>query len=373
MATAPVLSSRKNLRYAVVGLGHIAQAAVLPAFAHARNSHLAALVSGDPVKRQELATKYEVAQTYSYEEFDRCLSSGEVDAVYIALPNSMHREYTVQAALAGMHVLCEKPMGLSTDECQEMIAAAQARGVKLMIAYRLHFEAANLKAIEAVEAGKIGEPRLFASIFSMQVRPDNIRLKQELGGGTVYDLGIYCINAARYLFRSEPLEVTAYASRGNEPRFAEVDEMTTAILRFPGDRLATFTSSFGASDVSAFRIVGTEGELRVDPAYEFEGKLSHHLTIGGKTQRKTFPKHDQFAAELTYFSRCVLSGMDPEPSGEEGLADLRVIEAIFESAAAGRSVTLSEFQKRRRPSVEQQLDYPPARKAELVHVENPAL
>src|SRR5687768_6136489 len=171
---------RKPIRYAVVGLGHIAQVAVLPAFAHARkNSILAALVSDDEEKRQELGQLYGVERTFTYAQYDDCLASGEIDAVYIALPNNMHREYTERAARAGIHVLCEKPMAQTKEDCEAMIGAAEDNHVKLMIAYRLHFEESNLRAIETVKSGKLGEPRIFISDFTMQVTDrDNIRLKK---------------------------------------------------------------------------------------------------------------------------------------------------------------------------------------------------
>src|SRR5438270_383574 len=208
----------KKVRYAVVGLGYIAQNAVLPAFAHARNSELTALVSDSPAKLKKLSKKYSVPHTYSYEEYSECLESGEVDAVYIALPNHMHRDYTEAAANAGVHVLCEKPMAVTEEDCQAMIAAAEKNKIKLMIAYRLHFEEANLKAVELVQSGKLGEPRIFDSIFTMQVKPGNVRLRREKGGGTLYDIGIYCINAARYLFRAEAEEVFGTAENSCDPR-----------------------------------------------------------------------------------------------------------------------------------------------------------
>src|SRR3954465_924920 len=204
---------RKQVRYAVVGLGHIAQVAVLPAFGNARrNSRLAALVSGDPVKLEELGAKYRVDQRYSYERYDEMLKRGDVDAVYIATPNSLHAEYAVRAAQAGMHVLVEKPMAVTEEQCELMAKAARDAHVKLMVAYRLHFERANLEAIEVARSGRIGEPRLFNSTFTMQVVPGNIRVRSELGGGTLYDIGIHCINAARGLFREEPIEVRAMAA-----------------------------------------------------------------------------------------------------------------------------------------------------------------
>src|SRR5688572_1221783 len=204
---------RKQVRYAVVGLGHIAQVAVLPAFGNARrNSKLAALVSGDPVKRGELSKQYRVERAYAYDQYDEMLKSGEVDAVYIALPNSLHAEFAVRAAQAGVHVLVEKPMAVTAEQCERMAKAARDAGVKLMVAYRLHFERANLEAIEVARSGRIGEARLFSSTFTMHVVPGNIRVKSTLGGGVLYDIGIYCINAARGLFRDEPLEVRAATS-----------------------------------------------------------------------------------------------------------------------------------------------------------------
>jgi glucose-fructose oxidoreductase len=360
-----------KIRYAVVGLGHIAQVAVLPAFAHARrNSELTALVSDDPAKHEKLRFKYNVQHTYSYDDYDDCLRSGAIDAVYIALPNNLHCEFSVRAAQAGIHVLCEKPMAVTEQECERMISAAAKARVKLMIAYRLHFEKANLKAIEIVRSGRLGEPRFFSSVFAMQVKHDNIRLKRELGGGTLYDIGVYCINASRCLFRAEPSEVFAFSLAGRDPRFSEVDEMTGALLRFPEERLASFTCSFGAADVSAYELVGTEGELRVEPAYEYVGELKHRLTVKGKTRERTFSSRDQFAPELIYFSNCIIDNVEPEPSGEEGLADVRVIRALYHSAEIGGPVELESLIKRQRPGMEQEITRPPVEKPELVNVQS---
>jgi glucose-fructose oxidoreductase len=356
----------------VVGLGYIAQIAVLPAFAKAKNCELAALVSDDNLKLQKLSKKYKVQSTYSYEEFDECLASGEIDAVYIALPNSMHRDYTVRACRAGVHVLCEKPLAVTESECEEMISAAADNGVKLMTAYRLHFEQANMKAVEIAQSGKLGDLRAFNSVFTMQVKEGDIRLQQELGGGTLYDIGIYCINAARYLFQDEPIEVVGFSANNGEKRFKEVDEMFSAILRFPNERLASFTTSFGASDISAYQIVGTEGDLKVDPAYEFAADLKHRLTIKGKTRERTFPKRDQFAPELIYFADCVLNDNEPEPSGKEGLADVRIIRALYRSASTGKPVRLDEFEKEDRPTMEQEIHEPPVKKPELVRAATPS-
>ena len=224
------------MRYAVVGLGYIAQVAVLPAFRHAGvNSELAALVSGDPQKLRKLGRKYRVAALYDYERFEECLQSGKIDAVYIALPNHLHRTYAVAAARRGIHVLCEKPMAVTATECEAMIEAARSNGVALMIAYRLHFEKANLEAVSLTRSGKLGDLRIFQSLFTMQVRDeDNIRLKRAAGGGPLYDIGIYCINAARSLFRAEPLEVIGvYTGAGNveETGYVYLGNVTAADIR----------------------------------------------------------------------------------------------------------------------------------------------
>src|SRR5438874_3124815 len=234
----------RQVGYAVIGLGHIAQAAVLPAFAHAKNSKLVALVSGDAEKRAKLARKYR-CDAYDVRALDDVLDRPDVDAVYIAEPNDKHVDSAVRCAKEGVHVLCEKPLAVSEEECRRMIDACKENGVKLMTAYRLHFEPANLEVVRLIEKGRIGEPRFFSSTFAYQVKPGNIRTSAERGGGAIWDLGVYCINAARYLFRDDPVEVFSMrAARPDDPRFAQVHEGMSVLLLFPGDRLAQFTVSF---------------------------------------------------------------------------------------------------------------------------------
>jgi glucose-fructose oxidoreductase len=331
------------------------------------------LVSGSPGKLSKLAKNYGVENTWSYDEYEDCLHSGAIDAVFIALPNDLHREYAIRAAEAGVHILCEKPLAVTRADCEAMIRAARKHRVKLMTAYRLHLEETNLRVVELIKAGKIGEPKFFNSSFSFEITdPDNIRLQRKRGGGTLYDIGVYCLNAARYVFQAEPTEVFCMSASSKDKRFAQVDETSAAILRFPGERLATFVTSFGAADTGFYEVVGTEGSVRVDPAFEYHGELSYTLKAGGKEQEKTFAPRDQFGAELAYFSDCILKGREPEPSGEEGLIDVRIVEAMHESAKTRRPVKLGKFPaKARRPSLDQQIKLPPVKRPKVIEADAP--
>lgn len=362
---------KHKVRYAVVGLGHIAQVAVLPAFKHAKNSELGALITGEREKALSLSGKYD-ARAYSYERFEEALTKEAIEAVFIALPNTMHREYTERAAQAGVHVLCEKPMATAEEDCRAMIDVCRRKDVRLMIAYRLHFTDAHIRAIELARSGRLGELRYFNSLFAMQVRDENIRVRRDSGGGTVYDIGIYCLNAARYLFQAEPSEVLgATATAPGDRRFEEVEEMASAILRFPEDRLATFTCSFGSHDMDQLDLVGSKGTLHMEPAYEYAGTLEWDLQIGDKKEKKTFKAGDQFAGELIYFSDCIRQGREPEPSGEEGLADVRIINAIYQSARTGMPVQVTALKGDKRPGKGQEIKRPPVRQPKTVAAEAP--
>jgi predicted dehydrogenase len=370
-------TSDRQIRYAVVGLGWFAQASALPAFANTENSQVVALVSDDPTKRTEVAHKYgiDLSHTYTYAQYDDLLHSGTIDAVYIALPNQLHCDYTVRAARAGIHILCEKPMAVTPDECEQMIAAAQDNHVKLMIAYRLHFDAANMQAVEIVNSGQIGSPRFFSSIFAQQTEGTNSRMKAQSGSGTIEDIGIYCINAARYIFQSEPISVFATSASNGEARFREVAEMTSAILHFPGDRMATFTCSFGAAKLATYRVMGTAGHLHVEPAYAIQAHIKHVLSIDDEPpQERSFEPHDQLAAVFTYFSNCVLHDTDPEPSGQEGLIDIKIIRALLESIETGKFVSLAGIESPpSRPSAAQTIERPPlVAQPQLVNAADPA-
>ena len=361
----------KHVRYALVGLGWISQEVVLPGFGNAKNSELAALVTGDPEKASKLGAEYKIAQSVGYDAYDKLLRGGGIDAVYIGLPNSMHKDFAVRAAQAGVHVLCEKPMAGSVSECEEMIHAAEQNNVRLMIAYRLHFEPGNLRAIQVIKDGEIGEPRIFSSVFSQQVAEDNVRLKKDMDGGPLMDMGVYPINACRYLFQDEPIEVTGVGVRSGDPRFSEVHEGMTGILRFTGDRLGVFTCSFGAAAADSYQVVGTKGELWMNPAYDYHNELKLITHIAGKQRETPFKKVDQFGAEIEYFSDCILNGKEPEPSGYEGLADIRIVEALLESMRSCKPVKLEPFERKHRPQQEQAFEKAPVKPGKIVNAQSP--
>ena len=333
-------SDGRKVRYAVVGAGWIAQEDFMPGVEHTGNSVMTAIVTGDPEKARELSRMYGIEQTTDYDGFDALLRSGDIDAIYVATPNSDHTSFVVRALEAGIHVLCEKPMAPTVDECQSMIDASRRSGAKLMIAYRLHFEEATVEAIETVREGKIGQPRFFSSVFAQQVSRENSRTAARNWAGPLPDMGPYPLNAVRQLFEAEPTEVFAFTASLKEPRFEQIEEMISVNLIFPGERLAQFTISYGSNSMSHYRIVGTEGDLEVSPGFTWQAGLTHTLTVGEKKTTKSYGKSDHFGGETRYFSDCVLDDRPPEPDGEEGLADVRVIKAIEASLQTGKPVTL---------------------------------
>lgn len=365
-------NSKKQIRYAVVGAGNIAQVAVLPAFQHSDNSKLVAVVSGDATKRAALRRRYDLELDGDYDEFETLLERAAIDAVYICTPNALHKDVALRAAARRVHVLCEKPLAPSAEECRVIDAACRAARVKLMVAYRLHFDPATLDALQVVRSGQIGDPCLFDSTFSHVVRRDDIRTDAHLAGGVTYDLGVYCINAARNLFSSEPTRVIAHAIERDG-----VDDTVCAILHFPRNRLAQFCASNSAASVSSYRIVGTEGSLLVEPGYDYADSLVHTLTTShgedSEITRRPYKRSDQFAPELSYFSDCILHDKEPEPNAEEAWCDLRVIEAVLESARTRAPVELEPYQRGQRPRLDQAAHEPPVSKPSLINAPGPSL
>ena len=368
---APARAVNSPVRYAVVGAGWISQAAFLPGVAQSGNSVVTALVTGDEVKATALADRYGIEHVHGYADYDQLLTSGDIDAIYLALPNDMHRQYALPALQRGIHVLLEKPMATSEADCEAMIEAARNGNAKLMIAYRLHFEPATLAAIELVRAGKLGRIRAFSAMFSQSVAPSNHRANHGYWAGPVSDMGVYPINAVRNLFGEEPVEVSACGVRDPDLPF-NFDDTVSVTLRFADHRVAQFVVSYSGANIDQYRVLGTKGDLEVSPGFTFGVGLRHHLTLDGKTQERAFDATDQFGGELQYFSDCILSNREPEPNGEEGLADVRVLAAIERALESGQPQNLGPFQRRARMEAGQVRKLPPVPAPDLVDAAEPS-
>lgn len=330
---------KRKIGFAIVGLGKLSVEEILPAFGRCSLAKPVALVSGHPDKARQLAEVYDIARDniYDYENFESLSKNRDVEVVYIVLPNSLHAEFTIRALRAGKHVLCEKPMAANVTECEQMIAAAAQAKRKLMIAYRLRYEPFNKKAIELCAGEEVGEIKLITASHSQNVAAPNIRLSAQLAGGPLGDVGIYCLNAARYLTQEEPREVQAYSHQPrNDPRFREVPESVTFALKFPSGAQANCSCSFGTSENRFYRVEGSRGVVEMDNAFGYFGQ-ELRLTTDEKSQRFKLKPADHFASEMDHMAECVLKNQEPRTPGTEGLADMRLIAAIEDSIRTGKS------------------------------------
>lgn len=339
-----------KVTFAVVGAGWISQEAFMPGVGQTSNAEITAIVSGNAQAARRLAEFHGVPHIYGYDRYDEMLEAGLVDAVYIALPNSMHADFAIRALRRGVHAMVEKPLALTVAECEAMIAAAREGGALLMTAYRLHSEPGTVEVLERIRRGDIGTPRLFHADFSFQSGSDNHRLRAAHWGGPLQDIGVYCLNAARHVFGAEPLECVAMeGASAADPRFQEVHEALTTILRFPDGALASFSCSFGAADQDRYRITGTEGILEVEQGFRFETAPRIRAIKGGAVEEWQPERIDHFGAQVAYFSDCILTGTPPEGDGAEGLADVRALRAIEEAARTGRAVRIGGPERNVRP------------------------
>jgi predicted dehydrogenase len=322
--------------YAVIGLGRIA-GHFMPGVLNTSNSSITGLVSGHRDKANKIAAQYGVPQhsIYNYENFDDIAHNPNIDAVYVALPNSMHAEYTIRAAKARKHVLCEKPMSTTVADAAAMIAACKAANVKLMIAYRCHYEPTNLKAVQLITDGAIGQVQAIESSFGFNIGLGEWRLNKKLaGGGPLFDVGIYSLNACRYLTREEPVQIAAFSSvTDRDGRFDQVEENVSWTMRFPSGVVASCATTYGAGMPGYFKVYGSKGWLQVDQAFVYEGLRLRGEFQGTKLDELN-PARDpsHFTAEAAHFSRNIQNGEQPRTPGEEGLRDMRYITEIYRSA-----------------------------------------
>jgi len=301
-------------------------------------------VSGHPDKANKLALRYGVnpKNIYNYQNYDTIRDNPEADVIYIVLPNGMHAEYTIRGHQAGKHVLTEKPMANTPAECQQMIDAARKANRKLMVAYRCRYEPFNQEAIRIARSGEMGPTQMILADTGFKISDPTVwRLHKELaGGGSMMDIGIYALNASRYLSGEEPTEVSAmiYSTPG-DPRFKEVEEHVTFQLRFPSGILANCSSSYGYFHQSHFRVMGTEARLIMDPATWYSG-LRMYKERDNIVENIDLPAVDHFAAEMDHMSDCVIENKEPLTPGEEGLRDLTIIQAIYRAAQSNQTLKL---------------------------------
>jgi predicted dehydrogenase len=334
-----IAQAPKPVGYALVGIGKLTQGQLIPALKKTKNARLAALVSGNADKAKRVAADNGVPDKgiYSYETFDRIADNPDVDVVYIVLPNAMHAEFTVRAARAGKHVLCEKPMAVTVAECEQMIAACKQAKRQLAIGYRLHFEPYNQEMIRLGRSRELGALKfLTATAGTIPVDPKQWRLDKKLsGGGSLVDIGIYALQAVRYVSGEEPVSVSARQTIHDRAKFKDIDETLTFSLSFPSGAVASCVSTY-AAHVSRLEAATDRGGFGLEPA------LYYHGIKGFRSDNKpfSFPDIDQFATEMDDFSACVRTGKPTRVPGEEGLRDVRIIEALYRSAATGRDIRL---------------------------------
>lgn len=328
----------ERLGYALVGLGNYATYQLAPALQQTQHCYLAGIVTGTPEKAERWKAQYNIPERniYSYDTFDEIAGNPDIDIVYVVLPNSMHAEYTIRAAQAGKHVLSEKPMAISVAECEAMIAACEAANVHLGVGYRLHFEPHNREVM------RIGQEKVFGNIKAVEAGygfrigdPAQWRLRKALaGGGALMDVGIYAIQAARYTTGEEPVSLTAQEVKTDPEKFAEVDETLFWQMKFPSGAVSTHTTTYAAY-VERLYAAAERGWVELSPAYSYGG-------LAGRSSQGplNFPQVYEQALQMDDFAECVATGRKHRASGEMGLQDMKIIEAIYRAVESGGSVEI---------------------------------
>jgi len=328
----------RSIGWCIVGLGRISMGHFMPGIKEGNTGRIVALVSGHRPKAQQQAAMYGVSDNaiYSYEDYDRIADNKEIDAVYIALPNGMHAEYTIRAAKAGKNVLCEKPMATSVADSQAMIDACRTAGKKLMIAYRCQYSPIQLKAIQMIRSGQLGSVQAIESSFGFNIRAGEWRLNRKLsGGGPLMDVGIYSLNACRYLTGEEPGDIHANSSViDHDGRFTEVEENVGWTMKFPSGIVASCNTTYGGNMNGFYRVHGSKGMIEMAPAFSYEGNHLHADLNGGQQVDMPETEHDpdQFKTEADYFADCIWNNKEPKSDGEEGLRDMKYMSQIYQAA-----------------------------------------
>ena len=336
--------------FAVLGLGRLSLEEILPSFSGCKYARVVALISGDLAKAKTVAAQYGIEHTYTYDGMDAIRENREIEAVYIVTPNATHRAFTERVAKAGKHVLTEKPMTVSPGDAQAMIDACAATQVQLMVAYRIQYEHNNRYLFEMARAGKLGTVRTIHAVnVQNQGDPEQWRQVRALaGGGSLFDIGLYCLNTIRALTGEEPVEITAAIQTDkSDPRFKEVEDLVEFTLRFPSGIVAACTSCYSAHKHADMQVMGTEATAHMASAFNYSGQkltVSRRDGIAEGETAFTLNPSRQFALEIDHFAECIRTGRKPLTGGPEGLQDHKLMAAIYEAAASGRAVRVAPVQ-----------------------------
>jgi predicted dehydrogenase len=349
LAAAPFISttvtralaaaSKKKLGFALCGLGSLSTHQIAPALQKTAHCRLAGIITGTPAKAVQWKAQYNIPakNIYNYETMHRIADNPDIDVVYVVTPNGLHLDNALVAAKAGKHVFCEKPMEISAERCQQMIDAVKAANRVLGIGYRCRFEPHHLECVRIARAQEFGAVKVIDAYFGFNIPPGVWRLNRALaGGGPLMDVGIYALQATRYLSGEEPVWVSATTTQGDRARFSEVEESVLWEAKFPGGAVSHCSSSYNAVGVGYFRVLAERGWFGLDPAFNYGG--IHGMRSDGKAIE--FPSTDHFAVEMDDFAQCILEKTPTRVPGEEGLRDVKIMMAIYESARTGRPVEL---------------------------------
>jgi len=332
---------KRQIGFALCGLGNLSTHQLAPALQNTKFCKLTGIISGTPEKAKRWQAQYNIPDrnVYNYDTMAKLADNPDIDVVYVVTPNGLHADHTIAAAKAGKHVLCEKPMEVSAERCQQMIDACKAAGKQLAIGYRLHFEPNKLECVRLVREKVLGNLKFIEAGFGFAIGdPKQWRLKKELsGGGPMMDVGIYALQAMRYLSGEEPVSVSAIATTNDTVKFRDIEESLTWQMKFPSGILANGNTTYGFSGINRFSANTERGWLSLNPAY------SYHGLKGARSDGQTIqmPDIDQFAAEMDDFAQCILENRPTRVPGEEGLRDMKIITAIYESARTGKVVNLA--------------------------------
>jgi glucose-fructose oxidoreductase len=338
------MTASTKIGFAVVGLGNIAKGSVLPAFTNSKKAKLVALVGRDKTTTEELARKFRVPATYDAKDFAECVAHPEVEAVYIATPQSSHLVYTTLAARAGKHVLCEKPLAATVEQSARMVKVCQQNGVQLMTAYRKYFEPSTLYLKQLIASGALGRIDVINTAFSELhvpgVSPPWMLEKKEAGGGPLMDLGVYCVNTSRWLVDEDPIKVSAVSWKHDKKRFRSVEEGVSFRMHFASGLVVQGNSTYSSAISSFVFVQGTKGWASLSPAFPFDEERYLTGKIAGKLFNKKFRMVDEFAPEIDMFAAAIQNRRPVQPDGVQGHRDMLILQAIYESAKKEKPVVV---------------------------------